>query len=196
MDERRLARAGDTADDRERSQRHPQRHVLQVVLAGARQHEMAARRPPDDGHRDRLPAGEVACGQRARRLDEFALRTVEDDLAATLARAWSQLDDVIGRLDEAAVVLDDDDGVPGLGELVAEIGEAGRVARVQADRWLVEDVERAHELGAELVGQVDPLSLAARQRPGLSAQREIAEADPQQERELGVELLEDLASDR
>src|SRR2546425_471382 len=55
---------------------------------------------------------------------------------------------------------------------------------------------RAHELGAELVGQVDPLSLATRQRPGLSAQREIAEADPQQERELGVELLEDLASDR
>src|SRR3989454_9680069 len=110
---------------------------------------MAARRPPDDGHRDRLPAGEVACGQRARRLDEFALRTVEDDLAATLARAWSQLDDVIGRLDEAAVVLDDDDGVPGLGELVAEIGEAGRVAGGPGAPWRGGEGEGGPQPGGE-----------------------------------------------
>ena len=117
---------------------------------------------PHEGHCDVLPPRQVARRQRARRLPELRLGAREDDLAAALARAGAQLDDVISRLDEAAVVLDDDHGVAGLGQLSAEVGQPHGVARVQADRRLVEHVERADELGAELVGQVDPLGLATR----------------------------------
>ncbi len=70
------------------------------------------------------------------------------------------------------------------------------VARVEPDRGLVEHVERADELGAELVGEVDPLSLAARQRAGLTAEREIADPDALQEGQLGAQQLERLAADR
>src|SRR5262249_10528155 len=60
VDERRLARAGHAADDRERAERQPQGDVLQVVLSRAGEHEVTARRPPDGGHRDRLASGQVA----------------------------------------------------------------------------------------------------------------------------------------
>ena len=67
---------------------------------------------------------------------------------------------------------------------------------MQPDGGLVEHVERAHELRAELVGQVDALGFAARQRARLPAEREVAEADAQQESQLGAELAQDLARDR
>src|SRR4030095_548564 len=65
--------------------------------------------------------------------------------------------------------------------------------RVLPDGGLVQHIERADQLRAELVGQVDPLRLAARERPRLPGEREIAEAHAQEEGELRVELAKDLA---
>ena len=65
------------------------------------------------------------------------------------------------------------------------------VARVQADRRLVEHVQRVHQPRAERVGERDALRLAAGQRAGLAVEREIAEPDVAEEAEPGVELLED-----
>ena len=194
--ERGLAGARHAGHHGERAERQAQRDVLEVVLAGAAQHELAAAGAARERQRNGLAARQVARRERVSRPPELRLRPGEHDLAAALARARPQLDHVVSALDEAAVVLDDDDGVAGLGELAAEVGQPHRVARVQADRGLVEDVERADQLGAELVGEVDPLRLAARQRPRLPAQREVAEPDPQQEGQLGAELAEDLAGDR
>src|SRR6267378_7367805 len=47
-----------------------------------------------------------------------------------------------------------------------------------------------------MIREVDPLRLAARERAGLAAEREVAEADAQQEGQLGRELAQDLAPDR
>ena len=85
-------------------------------------------------------------------------------------------------------MLDDDHGIAEGGELAAELGEPRRVAGVKADGRLVEDVERADELGAELVGEVDALRLPAGQRAGLAPQREIAQADAQEEADLGAQV--------
>ncbi len=79
------------------------------------------------------------------------------------------------------------------GELAAELGEPSGVPRVQADRRLVQHVEGAGELGPELVGEVDALRFAARQGPRLPREGEVAEADPEQERELGAQQLEHVA---
>src|SRR5439155_11854601 len=145
--------------------------------------------------RDRLASGDVTRGERARRPLELRLRAGEDDLAAPLARARPELDDVIRGGDELAVVLDHDDGVAGPGELATELHEAHRVPRVQADRWFVEHVERADELGSELIGEIDPLGFSPRQGARLTREGEVAEPDPQQKREFGVELAQDLTGD-
>src|SRR5205085_157754 len=103
-------------------------------------------------------------GQRPRGLAEFLLRAGEDDLAAALAGTRPELHDVIGRFDEAAIVLDDDDRVAGGGELVTDVAEPHRVARVQSDGRLVEHVQRADELRAKLIREVDALRFAAGER--------------------------------
>ena len=113
-----------------------------------------------------------------------------DDLAAVLAGARADVDDPVGRGDGVLVVLDDD-------ERVAEVAQPGQrldqpvvVALVQADRRLVEDVEHPDQAGADLGGQPDALGLAAGERAGRPVEREVVEADVEQEPEPGVDLLD------
>src|SRR5207244_1052378 len=75
-------------------------------------------------------------------------------------------------------------------------GAAARgVARLGPDRRVLEEVERPHGLRTELVGEVHPLSLPARQGPRLAREREIAEPHPHEEGELGLQLAQDLAGE-
>ena len=57
-------------------------------------------------------------------------------------------------------------------------------------RRLVQHVEHADQAGADLGGQPDPLRLAAGQRAGRPVERQVVQADVEQEAEPGVDLLE------
>lgn len=58
-------------------------------------------------------------------------------------------------------MLDDDDSIADLSELM-EIGdEEVIVSRVEADRWLIEDIDDSLELGADLRGEADTLCLSS-----------------------------------
>ena len=61
----------------------------------------------------------------------------------------TEVDDVVRRPDDVEVVLDDADGVAGVGEAPEDGEEARRVGRVEADGRLVEDVERPGQGVAE-----------------------------------------------
>ena len=52
-----------------------------------------------------------------------------------------------------------------------------RVARMQSDARLVEDVERSDQAAAQRRGQIDPLALAAGQRRGEPVEGQVAETD-------------------
>ena len=62
-------------------------------------------------------------------------------------------------------------------------------------RRLVEDVEHADQAGADLGGQPDALRLAAGERAGGPVEREVVEADVEQEAEPRLDLLEHLRGD-
>ena len=113
-----------------------------------------------------------------------------DDLAAVLAGAGADVDDPVGDPDGVLVVLDDDQGVAEVLEPDQGLDQPVVVALVQADRRLVEDVEDADQAGADLGGQPDPLRLAAGQRAGRPVEREVVEADVEQEVEPLLDLLE------
>src|SRR5439155_183453 len=100
----------------------------------------------------------------------------EDEVAAALARTGSEVDRVIGGADDRGVVLDDDHGVPLVAEPVQGTDETLRIARVQPDRGLVEDVERVHERRADGGGQVDAFQLSARERARLPVERQVLES--------------------
>ena len=87
-----------------------------------------------------------------------------DDLAPLDARPGAEVDQVVGRAHRVLVVLDDDHGVAHVAEPLERGDQPVVVARVQADRGLVEDIEHADQSRADLAGQADPLGLASGER--------------------------------
>ena len=68
-------------------------------------------------------------------------RPLGDHVAAVRAGAGAEVDELVGRADRGLVVLDDDHGVAQVAEPVEGLDQLLVVARVQADRRLVEDVQ-------------------------------------------------------
>ena len=83
---------------------------------------------------------------------------------------------VIGGPHRVFVVLDDDHGVAQIAQLRERGEQAVVVARVQADRRLVEDVQHADQAAADLSGQADALRFAAGKRGSGAVEREIIRA--------------------
>ena len=75
------------------------------------------------------------------------------------------------------VVLDDEHGVAEVAQPLERADQPVVVALVEADRRLVEDVEDADELRADLRREPQPLRLAARERRRRAVEREVADAD-------------------
>ncbi len=102
---------------------------------------------------------------------DLARRALGDDLAAVLAGAGADVDEVVGRAHRLLVVLDDDHRVAEVAQAQQRVDQAVVVALVQADGGLVEDVEHADERRADLRGQADALRLAAGERRGGAVER-------------------------
>ena len=118
-------------------------------------------------------------------------RAVGDHFAAVFARARTEVDHVVGGAHRLFVVLDDDHRVAEVAQLLERREQPRVVALVQADRRLVEDVEHADEPRSDLRRQPNALRLAARERLGGAAEREIVEPDVDEEAQTLAHFLED-----
>ena len=164
--------------------------VVEVVLAGALDDQpLAGQRAARRRHRDLLAPRQVLAGDRLLDLGDPLDRAAVDDAAAVLAGAGADVDDPVALADRLLVVLDDDHRVAEVAQPGQGLDQPAVVALVQPDRRLVEHVQRADEPGADLAGQADPLGLTAGQRAGRAGQRQVVEADVEQEPEPGVDLL-------
>ncbi len=90
------------------------------------------------------------------------------------------------------IVLDDQQRVAVVAQSVHHLDHAAHVARMQADRRLVEHEQRVDQRRAERRRQVDALDLAARERARLPVERQVAEAHADQEAEPRADLAEQL----
>ena len=145
------------------------------------------------GHRDLALAGEILPGERA-------LATRDIGPANTSSPPFSplcgpELHHVVRRADRLEVVLDDEHRVAAVAQPEEQPEQPVHVARVQADRRLVEHVERVDELRAERVGEPDALRLAAGERARRAIQREVVEPDVAQEAHAVARFLEDVRRD-
>ena len=91
-------------------------------------------------------------------------RALGDDVAAVLAGARAHVDEPVGAAHHLLVVLDDEHGVAEVAQPLERADQPVVVALVEPDRRLVEDVEHADELRADLRREPEPLRLAARER--------------------------------
>ena len=93
-------------------------------------------------------------------------------------------------------MLDHEDGVAEVAQPLERRDQLAVVALVQADRRLVEDVEDADELRADLGREPQPLRLAAGERLRGPVELEVADADVVEEREPLADLLHDPVADQ
>ncbi len=111
------------------------------------------------------------------------------------AGAGADIEHVIRQANGVLVMLDHDHGVAEVAQAAQRAEQALIVALVQADRRLVQHVEHTGQAGADLRGQADALALAAGQRAGGARQRQVVQADVEQEGQALADLLEDARGD-
>src|SRR3954452_12289217 len=85
----------------------------------------------------------------------------ENQLAAVLAAARSDVDDVVRRSDDRFLVFDDEKRVPFVAQVMHHPDKPADIARMETDAWLVHDKKRVYERCAEAGGQVHPLHFPA-----------------------------------
>ena len=198
MDERGLAAAADAGDAAEEVEGDLDIDAAQVVQADAGELEagfgiawLAAMARDGDGE----AAGEILSGDGLRIGGDFGDRARGEDVAAKLARAGAEVEEMVGGADDAGVVLDDEDGVAEVAQGVKDADELCGVARVQADGGLVENVKRTDQARAERCGELDTLRFAAGERGAEAVEGEVFEADLDEEVDALADLFEDLAGD-
>src|SRR4051794_9085090 len=81
----------------------------------------------------------------------------EDNAATVLARAGSEIDDMVRGAHDVGIVLDDQDCVAEIAQLAEDPDQARRVTAVQADRGFVKNVTRTYQTRAEARRQLDTL---------------------------------------
>ena len=127
--------------------------------------------------------------------DDFVRRAGGDDLATEPAGAGAEVEQAVGTRDHFAIVLDDEQRVAEVAKLLQRGDEPRVVARVEADRRLVEHVQHAAQAAADLAGQSNALGFAAGERRRRAAEREVVEADVDQEREPVFDFANQFAGD-
>src|SRR5436309_2732085 len=167
------------------------------------------RRPAPLRRRNRLRARERRGGQRgafsavrrvARRArtaaaQQLLRRALEDHAPAEIAGTRTEIDHVVRDANRLLVVLDDDYGVPEVAKARERRQQLAVVALMETDRRLVEHVQHAGEVRADLRREADALSFAARQRRGAAAERQVADADVVEKTKALLDLLQNPLGD-
>ena len=98
-------------------------------------------------------------------LDDLLWSAGADDVTTFLTTFGTNVDDVVGTLDDIHVVLDDKDGVTTLNESVEGMQQTLDVVEMKSCGWLVENEERSILfLLRNVVGKLDTLILTTRKR--------------------------------
>ena len=147
------------------------------------------------GDLDRQFAGEIFAGQRLRIVHDVGGRALRDDMAAMHAGAGADIEHMIGEPDGVLVMLDHDHGVAEVAQPLQRFQQPRIVALVQADRGLVQHIEHAGQPRADLRGQPDALAFAAGQGAGGARQRQVIQADVEQERQPLADFLQHARGD-
>ena len=151
--------------------------------------------PPLGTHLDLHSAGDVGAGQRVGLAHDFFGRAMRHQAAAVTSRAGAEVDYIIGAANRFFVVLDHQHGVAQVAQIFERRQQAAVVAMMQADRRLVEHVEHAAQLRANLRGQTNALAFAAGKRRRRAVERNVIQSHGIQELQTLDHFVHDAPGD-
>ena len=191
LDQGALASTADAGDDAQNPQRESHVNRLQIVAPGAPESQKSLGRcTPGRGNLHALAAREEIAGERSLDLGERADRSGVEQMAPRLARAGTKIYQVIGRANQVMLMLDDHQGIAGVAQAVEYRDQASHLVLVQADRWLVEDVECVDQTGSQGPGHRRPPQFTAGERAARSVERQVVEPDLAEVIETLIDLVE------
>jgi hypothetical protein len=101
-----------------------------------------------------------------------------DKLSALSSTDRPEFEHPVGGQDDIGMVLDDDEGRPGVTETFEQLQEFGYVIPVQSRRRLVEDIESARMVPAgKFRGQLEALGFATGEGVGRLPELKVAQPD-------------------
>ena len=167
-------------------------NALQVVSSSAFHFDIAVRLATGKRQGNGFSTSEEAQSMRgfADRCDAFGW-TIIDDLTTQPACLRAYVDKPVGRADDFLVMLHHNNRIAQVAELLQDLDEPLRVATMQADAGLVEDIEAANETAAKRGCKVDALTLATRQAVRWAIKRQVAQADVQEVLQAVLDFRED-----
>ena len=212
VDKRRLAAAADSAYTHDTAQRYAYIDILQVVARSTLQLYELAVAGSAVCRNSYLPrAFQILEGvsalafpvydgkifrQSVCRLQFELRRSGEQHLSSFLSCARSDIHYPVRVAHHLLVMFHDHDRVALVAQPFEGVDKLYVVALVQADTGLVQDIQHIDQLRADLGGQSDALALAAAERHGAAAQREIGQTDIHQEAYPFPEFLDDISRHR
>ena len=123
-------------------------------------------------------------------------RSHGDNFAPRPAGARAKIDHVVGGADQLEVVLDDQDGVAQVAQAAQDGDQALRIARVQPDGGLIQDVEHAGQPRPEQRRQAQALRLARREGGRGALEGQVAQANLDQAADALVQVDQDRLGDQ
>ena len=191
-DQGRLPRPADARHADEQADRDFDIDPPQIVLTRPDDLELAiARSPAFGGDRDRLAPGEILPGEALRVVGKSCEIAARNDDSALHARPRSEIDEVVRSAHRIFVVLDDDHRVADVPQAFESRDQLVVVPRVEADRWLIQNIEDADQTSPHLRRQPDALGFSSGECRRGAFEAEILKADIRQEPETPANLLQE-----
>src|SRR5215470_2974813 len=143
MQQRGFTRSRNSCDGHQHSERNLHIDVLEIVRPRPANRDLPSPRgTPVRGDWYAQFLREITSGERIWGCLDLLVVSFRDDLAAVLAGARSQIEDVVAGAHDIGVMLYHQHGVSQIAQAMENANEPLRVAAVQADRWLIQNVER------------------------------------------------------
>ena len=142
------------------------------------------------GYRQAAPSAQVVGCQRGATVAQLIGSAVEHDLAAALARTRTHVDDAVGLQHDLRIMFDHQQRIAGIAQPLHDGDDTLHVARMQADRRLIQHEQGIHQRGAQRRGEIDALDFTARERARLPVQGQIGQPHVRQKTGAAAQFIE------
>ena len=195
LHQRGLTTAADATDHAKYLQRNLHIQVAQVMLPGAF-HQDGFLPGPRFGRRPDLEISAQIFSREAAFIgDDGLIISFSHHFAALMTGQWPHINDVIGFPHHLFIVLNDHHRVVKVPEMLQHTDQTVRIARVQANGWLIEDIQGVRQIAAQTACELYPLAFPATQAVGQPVEGEIAQPHVEQGGQPLSDLQEDPAGD-
>ena len=178
IDQRGFARTRDAGHHRHDAERKSHVEILEIVFFRAENGERRAVRLAALGtHLNLHSAGDVSAGERVRLAHDFLGRAMRDQISAMASGAGAEVDHVIRAANGFFVVLDHQHGVAQIAQIFQRGQQPAIVAMMQADGRLVQHIEHAAQLRANLRRQPNALAFAAGESRRRAVERNVVQSN-------------------